>query len=131
MDCRQHDRESRTLAITNLGFAFLRGRAGFEVGQSLISYSSNSTYGRALVVGFLNTLLVAVTGIITATIIGFIVGIGRLSHNWLIAQDLHGLCRSVPQHPAAAGYLLLVFRRSCRVLPAGPRIVSACPSTCS
>jgi len=71
---------------TASGFAFLNGRAGFEIGQSLISYSSDSTYGRALVVGILNTILVAITGIITATIIGFIVGIGRLSHNWLIAK---------------------------------------------
>ncbi|MDC9811985.1 MULTISPECIES: amino acid ABC transporter permease [Rhizobium] len=71
---------------TASGFDFLRGRAGFEVGQSLISYSSDSTYGRALLVGLLNTMLVAISGIITATIIGFIVGIGRLSHNWLIAK---------------------------------------------
>ncbi|OOG75682.1 putative glutamine ABC transporter permease protein GlnM [Ensifer sp. M14] len=68
------------------GYGFLNGRAGFDVGQSLIAYTSDSTYGRALVVGFFNTLLVAVTGIITATIIGFVVGIGRLSHNWLIAK---------------------------------------------
>ncbi|MBP1875631.1 general L-amino acid transport system permease protein [Ensifer adhaerens] len=68
------------------GYGFLNGRAGFDVGQSLIAYTSDSTYGRALVVGFFNTLLVAITGIITATIIGFIVGIGRLSHNWLIAK---------------------------------------------
>ncbi|MBB3964225.1 amino acid ABC transporter permease [Rhizobium metallidurans] len=71
---------------TASGFAFLNGRAGFEIGQSLIAYSSDSTYGRALVVGILNTILVAITGIITATIIGFVVGIGRLSHNWLIAK---------------------------------------------
>jgi general L-amino acid transport system permease protein len=71
---------------TASGFGFLRGRAGFEIGQSLISYSSDATYGRALLVGILNTLLVAVTGIITATIIGFVIGIGRLSHNWLIAK---------------------------------------------
>jgi general L-amino acid transport system permease protein len=71
---------------TASGFGFLRGRAGFEVGQSLIPYSSDSTYGRALIVGILNTMLVAITGIITATIIGFLVGIGRLSHNWLIAK---------------------------------------------
>jgi general L-amino acid transport system permease protein len=76
------------LARANIasGFGFLQGRAGFEVGQALIPYSSDSTYGRALIVGLLNTLLVAVTGIITATIIGFIIGIGRLSHNWLIAK---------------------------------------------
>jgi general L-amino acid transport system permease protein len=68
------------------GYGFLNGRAGFDLGQSLVPYTSDSTYGRALYVGFLNTLLVAVTGIITATIIGFIVGIGRLSNNWLIAK---------------------------------------------
>lgn len=68
------------------GFSFLNGRAGFDVGQSLIDYSSDSTYARALVVGLLNTLLVAVSGVITATIVGFLVGIGRLSHNWLIAK---------------------------------------------
>ncbi|WP_018239599.1 amino acid ABC transporter permease [Ensifer sp. BR816] len=68
------------------GYGFLNSRAGFDVGQSLISFTSDSTYGRALVVGFVNTLLVAVTGIITATVIGFIVGIGRLSHNWIIAK---------------------------------------------
>ena len=68
------------------GYGFLNGRAGFDVGQSLIAYTSDSTYQRALVVGLLNTLLVAVCGIFTATIIGFGVGIGRLSHNWLIAK---------------------------------------------
>ncbi|RWX75626.1 amino acid ABC transporter permease [Neorhizobium lilium] len=68
------------------GFAFLKGRAGFDIGQSLIAYSSDSTYGRALVVGILNTLQVAIIGIITASIVGFIVGIARLSKNWLIAK---------------------------------------------
>lgn len=68
------------------GFGFLSGRAGFDVSQSLIAYSSDSTYARALVVGLLNTLLVAVTGIITASIVGFLVGIGRLSKNWLIRK---------------------------------------------
>ncbi len=79
---------SSNLTRTNTasGFGFLNGRAGFDVGQSLIAYSSDSTYGRAILVGFLNTLLIAVTGIITATIVGFIIGIGRLSKNWLIAK---------------------------------------------
>jgi general L-amino acid transport system permease protein len=71
---------------TASGFGFLNGRAGFDIGQSLIEYNNNSTYGRAIVVGFLNTILIAVLGIVTATIIGFIIGIGRLSHNWLIAK---------------------------------------------
>ncbi|CDX27381.1 amino-acid transporter subunit; membrane component of ABC superfamily [Mesorhizobium sp. ORS 3324] len=68
------------------GFQFLRGRAGFDISDTPIAYTSDSTYGRALVVGLLNTAIVAVAGIITATIIGFIVGIGRLSQNWLIRK---------------------------------------------
>ncbi|MBX3575642.1 MAG: amino acid ABC transporter permease [Rhizobiaceae bacterium] len=68
------------------GFDFLNRRSGFDVAQSLISFSADSTFGRALVVGLLNTLLVAACGIVTATIIGFLVGIGRLSRNWLIAK---------------------------------------------
>ncbi|MGX9120757.1 MULTISPECIES: amino acid ABC transporter permease [unclassified Mesorhizobium] len=68
------------------GFGFLRGRAGFDISDSAIAYSSDSTYGRAILVGFINTLIVAVSGIITATIIGFILGVGRLSHNWLIRK---------------------------------------------
>jgi general L-amino acid transport system permease protein len=68
------------------GFGFLKGRSGFDISDSLIAYSSDSTFGRALFVGFLNTVVVAVTGIITATILGFLVGIGRLSHNWLIRK---------------------------------------------
>jgi general L-amino acid transport system permease protein len=68
------------------GFGFMKGRAGFDLGQSLIPYSSDSTYWDALLVGLINTLLVAVIGIITATLIGFLVGIGRLSRNWLIAK---------------------------------------------
>ena len=68
------------------GFDFLRGRAGFDISDRLVDYSSDSTYGRALVIGILNTLMVAVTGIIAATIIGFLVGIGRLSNNWLIRK---------------------------------------------
>ena len=68
------------------GFDFLKGRAGFDVSQSLIDFTSDSTYGRAIVVGLLNTVLVAAIGIVTATIVGFLVGIGRLSHNWLIRK---------------------------------------------
>jgi len=68
------------------GFGFLDARAGFDVAQALIPYNSNSVYWTAFIVGFLNTLLVAVTGVITASVIGFLVGVGRLSGNWLIRQ---------------------------------------------
>ena len=68
------------------GFEFLGRTSGFDVSQSLIEYSNASTYGRAFWVGLLNTLLVAALGIVAATVIGFVVGIGRLSPNWLIAR---------------------------------------------
>jgi general L-amino acid transport system permease protein len=68
------------------GFQFLWSTAGFGVSQALISYTEASSYGRALLVGFLNTLLVAGVGILCATIVGFILGIMRLSRNWLIAK---------------------------------------------
>jgi general L-amino acid transport system permease protein len=68
------------------GFGFLSERAGFEIGQSPIPYTPDRTYLYALWVGFLNTLVVAAVGIAAATMIGFIVGIGRLSKNWLIRQ---------------------------------------------
>lgn len=68
------------------GFDFLNGRSGFEIPDRLIDYSSESSYGRALLVGIVNTARVAVLGIIVATIIGFMVGIGRLSSNWMIRK---------------------------------------------
>jgi general L-amino acid transport system permease protein len=68
------------------GFGFLSNTAGFDVSQALISYSGSDTYTRVFLVGLLNTLLVAVIGIFFATIIGFLVGIGRLSPNWLLSR---------------------------------------------
>ncbi|UJW73581.1 amino acid ABC transporter permease [Rhizobium sp. SL42] len=76
------------LARANMtaGFDFLGSRAGFDIAQTPIAYTSDSSYMRALTLGLVNTLIVAFTGIITATIIGLLVGIGRLSNNWLIAR---------------------------------------------
>jgi general L-amino acid transport system permease protein len=68
------------------GFGFLSETAGFGVSQSLIFYAEASTYGRAFVVGLLNTLLVSGLGIVFATILGFAVGIARLSSNVLLAR---------------------------------------------
>ncbi len=78
----------QNLARANMtaGFGFLNSRAGFDIAQTLIAYSSDSTYFRALQVALINTLVVAVAGVVTATIVGLLVGIGRLSHNWLIAK---------------------------------------------
>ncbi len=68
------------------GFGFLDSTAGFGITMSLIDYSETSSYGRAFLVGLLNTLLVSALGIVVATVIGFAIGIGRLSRNWLIAR---------------------------------------------
>ncbi|MDP6788887.1 MAG: amino acid ABC transporter permease, partial [Rhodospirillales bacterium] len=68
------------------GFEFLGRTAGFSIGESLIPYSEEHSYGRAFLVGLLNTILVAVVGVVLATILGFIVGIARLSSNWLLSK---------------------------------------------
>jgi general L-amino acid transport system permease protein len=68
------------------GLGFWNSTAGFDISQKLIDYSITSTYGRAFWVGLLNTLLVAAIGIVLATILGFVVGIARLSRNWLVAR---------------------------------------------
>mgnify|MGYP001043551323 CR=1 FL=1 len=68
------------------GFAFLGREAGFGILMSLIEYDETHTYGRTFFVGLLNTAIVAFCGIILATILGFIIGIARLSNNWLISK---------------------------------------------
>jgi len=67
------------------GFDFIDTTAGFSLSFTLIPYSETSSYGRAIMVGFLNTLLVASTGIFAATMLGFLIGIMRLSRNWVIS----------------------------------------------
>src|SRR6516164_1530717 len=82
------------------GFGFWNKTAGFDISQTLIYYSpSTSTFGRAFWVGLLNTLLVASLAIVLATVLGFIVGLARLSQNWLVSRLAGGyveLIRNVP-----------------------------------
>src|SRR4030088_3849780 len=68
------------------GFGFLNNTAGFDVSQNLIPYSGSDTYTRVFLVGLLNTLLVSIIGIFFATVIGFMVALGRLSPNWLLSR---------------------------------------------
>ncbi|MGF1806586.1 ABC transporter permease subunit, partial [Aliivibrio sifiae] len=75
--------ESRGIAT---GLAFLDQEAGFGIGLSLVEYDETHTYGRTFVVGLLNTALVSVLGILFATLLGFTVGIARLSSNWLVSR---------------------------------------------
>ena len=75
--------ESRGIST---GFAFLSEPAGFGILQSLIEFDESHTYGRTFFVGLLNTLLVSGLGIFFATLVGFIMGVARLSNNWLISK---------------------------------------------
>jgi len=68
------------------GYHFLEREASFGIGESIIDYSPKDTYGRAFLVGVLNTLKVSVIGILLATVIGTLIGVSRLSSNWLIAK---------------------------------------------
>jgi len=70
------------------GFDFLWSTAGFDIGESLIAFDSEQPYWRAFLVGLLNTLRVSITGIVLCTVIGTLVGVGRLSSNALA----RGLC---------------------------------------
>lgn len=70
----------------DISFTFLFNRAGYDIGQQLIPYSSDDTHSRALVVGLLNTLVVAFFACIAATVIGVIAGVLRLSKNWLVGR---------------------------------------------
>jgi general L-amino acid transport system permease protein len=87
-----------TQRITS-GFDFLGRTAGFDVSQSLIPYSGSDSYTRVFLVGLLNTLVVSVIGVFFATIIGFLVALGRLSPNWLLSRISGGyveLIRNLP-----------------------------------
>ena len=87
-----------TQRITS-GFEFLKNTAGFDVSQNLIPYSGSDPYTRVLLVGLLNTLVVSIIGIFFATVIGFLVALGRLSPNWLLSRISGGyveLLRNLP-----------------------------------
>jgi len=79
-----HNMQARGIST---GFEFLSRPAGFGIAQTLIEYTEQqSTYGRTFLVGLLNTFLVSGLGVVLATILGFIIGVARLSKNWLIAK---------------------------------------------
>src|SRR5690242_6463680 len=68
------------------GFGFLGDEAKFGIGESLIAYTPADTYGRAFLVGLTNTLYVSAIGIVLATVVGTVMGLARLSSNWLVAK---------------------------------------------
>ncbi|MEG9861354.1 MAG: amino acid ABC transporter permease [Parvularculales bacterium] len=109
--------------VTNLaerniasGFGFLNSTAGFSINFSLIEYSEESTHGRVLLVGLLNTILCAALSIFFATIIGFVVGVGRLSSNWLVRKLSAAYVEIVRNVPLLL-IILFVYIAVLQVLP--------------
>src|SRR3954454_17151739 len=99
------------------GFGFWEQTAGFDISQTLIFYSSQaSTYGRAFWVGLLNTLLVAGIGVVLATILGFVIGISRLSKNWLLAKAATGYVETIRNLPLLL-QLLVWYNAVLKALP--------------
>ena len=99
------------------GFGFWDNNAGFDISQTLIEYNSqSSTYGRAFWVGLLNTLLVAGLGIVLATILGFIIGISRLSTNWLVSRAATGYVETIRNIPLLL-QLLFWYNAVLKALP--------------
>ena len=99
------------------GFGFWNDTAGFDISQTLIEYTARgSTYGRAFWVGLLNTLLVAGLGIIFATILGFVIGISRLSSNWLVAKAAGGYVETIRNLPLLL-QLLFWYNAVLKALP--------------
>src|SRR5215470_11139773 len=78
-----HNLDARRIAT---GFGFLTREAGMPIADALIPYRPSDTYLRALIVGVLNTVRVAATGVMLATLLGTLIGIARLSKNWLLAK---------------------------------------------
>lgn len=91
-----------------LSFDFLPQTAGFEIAESSIRYSATDSYGRAFIVGILNTLRIAVLGIILSTILGIIIGVGRLSSNWLL-RNLAGAYVEIFRNTPLAVQLIFWF----------------------
>jgi general L-amino acid transport system permease protein len=81
------------------GLGFFHNTAGFGINLTLIAYDETDSYGRAFLVGLLNTLLVSGVGIVLATLLGFTIGIGRLSSNWLVARLAGGYVEVIRNLP--------------------------------
>jgi len=97
--------------LSNIGkdinFGFLWDNASYDINQHLIEYSSTSSHFRAMIVGLINTLLVAVAGIMLATILGFILGVMRLSRNWLTQKIAYVYIEYMRNVPVLLHILLL------------------------
>ena len=112
---------TRALRASNLpaNFDFLSVRAGIPIAETPISYTTNDPYWRALVIGFLNTLKVSLVGVVLATLLGILVGVLRLSPNWLLRQLASAFVEVVRNTPLA---VQIVFWFTAVLTPLPPRI---------
>ena len=101
----------------DFNFGFLSNRSGYDIGQTLIPYTNDSTHGRALLVGLLNTLLVSAMGCVAATIIGVFAGVLRLSKNWLVAR-LMTIYVEVFRNVPLLLWILIILALFTEVMPA-------------
>src|SRR5215471_18819084 len=101
------------------GYHYLGREAGFEIGDSMIPYSPADTYARAILVGLLNTLKVSILGIILATILGTLIGVGRLSPNWLLSKICEVYVEMFRNVPLLL-WLFLIYKLISEAFP-GPR----------
>ncbi|WP_050605862.1 amino acid ABC transporter permease [Ruegeria sp. 6PALISEP08] len=103
----------------NISYSFLGDSSGYDINQRLVEYDSQSSHGRAAVVGILNTLLVAFLACITATIFGVIAGVLRLSNNWLVSK-LMAVYVEIFRNIPVLIWIIIIFTVMTAVLP-GPR----------
>ncbi|MCB5409083.1 amino acid ABC transporter permease [Pseudogemmobacter faecipullorum] len=101
----------------DINFGFLWVRAGYDIEQTLIPYTNDSPHGRAVIIGLLNTLVIAFLGCILATLLGIIVGVLRLSNNWLIARLMTVYVEMFRNIPVLL-WILLVFVVISETMPA-------------
>lgn len=97
-------------------FAFWDRVASFDINQTLVTYSATSTYGRAFLVGLLNTLLVAAIGVVLATLLGFLLGIARLSKNFVVAK-LSSFYVEIMRNTPLLLQLLFIYNAVLKPLP--------------
>ena len=103
----------------NISYQFLGSPAGYDINQTLVEYTSQSTNARAALVGILNTMLVAFLACVTATIFGVIAGVLRLSNNWLVSKLMSFYVEIFRNIPVLI-WIIIIFTIMIAVLP-GPR----------
>ncbi len=106
----------------SFGLGFLDQRAGFEIPDSPVPYQADDTYGQAFLVGLANTLFVGILGIVLATILGILVGVARLSNNWLIRTVTGGYVEVMRNTPLLVQLFFLYFALLLQLPPVGDSI---------